>query len=130
MVIRISVALALVALALLLVSVIPWPGAATSGAAAPSAADIAYGRDLFQAKGCASCHQHGAVASSGQFSAGWLGGSAPVLTAYPADPAYLHAWLHDPQALKPATLMPNLGLSDAEITALIVFLKSAPPVSR
>ena len=130
MVIRISVTLTLVALALLLVSVVPWPGAATSGAAAPSAADIAYGRDLFQAKGCASCHQHGAVASSGQFSAGWPGGPAPVLTAYPADPAYLRAWLHDPQALKPATLMPNLGLSDAEITALIAFLKSAPPVSR
>lgn len=129
MVIRISVALALVALALLLVSVVPWPGAATAGVSSPSAADIAYGRQLFQAKGCASCHQHGAVASSGQFSGG-PGGTAPILTAYPADPAYLRAWLHEPQALKPKTTMPNLGLSDAEITALIAFLKSAPPVSR
>ena len=129
MVVRLSVALALVAFALLIVSAVPWPGAATSGAGAPTAADIAYGRQLFQAKGCASCHQHGAVAGSGQFSGG-PGGAAPVLTAYPGDPAYLRAWLHDPKALKPATTMPNLSLSDAEITALIAFLKSAPPVSH
>jgi len=130
MVIRTSIALALAALALLLVSVVPWPGVATAGVDAPTVEAIAYGRQLFQAKGCASCHQHGALASSGQFSAGWSGGSAPVLTAYPADPAYLRAWLHDPQALKPATPMPNLGLSAAEITALIAFIKSDPPASR
>jgi cytochrome c2 len=128
--VRLSVALVLVALVLLILSVVPWPSAATSGMAAPTAADVAYGRDLFQAKGCASCHQHGAVAGSGQFSAGWTNGSAPVLTTYPADPTDLRAWLHDPQAIKPATLMPNLGLSDTEITALIAFLKSAPAVSR
>lgn len=130
MMIRISVALALTALVLLILSVVPWPGAATSGMAAPTAADVAYGQQLFQAKGCASCHQHGTIIGSGQFSAGWTGGSTPVLTAYPADPAYLRAWLHDPQAIKPATLMPNLGLSDTEITALIAFLKSTPSVSR
>lgn len=129
MLIRISAILALVAIVLLLASVAPWPGAATAGVALPSAAEIAYGRQLFQAKGCASCHQHGAVAGSGQFSGG-PGGTAPVLTAYPADPAYLRAWLHNPQALKPTTTMPNLGLSDAEITALIAFLKSDPPASR
>ena len=134
---RISLLLVLIAVVLLLASALPWlnqqsPVSATVGMvdmAAPSAADIAYGRQLFQAKGCASCHQHGAVAGSGQFSGG-PGGAAPVLTAYPGDPAYLRAWLHDPKALKPATTMPNLGLSDAEITALIAFLKSAPPVSH
>lgn len=130
MIVRISVALALVALALLILSAVPWPGAAPSGLDAPTAADIAYGRELFQAKGCASCHQHDAVAGSGEFSAGWSGGSAPMVTAYPADPTYLRARLQDPRALKPATQMPNLGLKDTEITALIAFLKSTPAISR
>lgn len=120
---RISAALVLVALALLVASALPWPSWAGGDARSPSAADVAYGRALFQAKGCASCHNHSAVAGSGQFSGGWPNGGAPTLTAYPADPAYLRAWLHDPQALKPATAMPNPGLSDAEIDALIAFLK-------
>lgn len=130
MLIRTSAILALVALALLLASALPWPGpGGTTYVASAAAADIAHGRELFQAKGCASCHQHSAVAGSGQFSGG-PGGTAPVLTAYPGDPAYLRSWLRDPQALKPRTTMPNLGLSDAEITALIAFLKNNPPPAR
>jgi hypothetical protein len=56
MIVRLSVALALVAFVLLILSVVTWPGAATSAVDAPTAADIPYGRDLFQAKGCARCH--------------------------------------------------------------------------
>ncbi len=126
MAIRVSLVLALAAQVLLVASALPWPGAAETGAVAPSAEEIAYGKTLFSAKGCASCHQHTAVAGSGQFSGG-PSGSAPVLTAYPADPAYLRAWLRDPQARKPTTTMPNLGLSDDEITALIAFLREGAP---
>src|SRR5690606_6901814 len=34
------------------------------------------------------------------------------------DPEYLHKWLKDPAAVKPGTLMPNFGLTDAEIDNL------------
>ena len=127
---RASVILAVVALALLVVSALPWPGA-TSGAAisgdpaiAPSAETVAYGKTLFSAKGCASCHYHGAVAGSGQFSGG-PGGPPTFTAALTADPAYLRAWLRNPQAQRPTTTMPNLGLSDAEIDALVAFLRDA-----
>lgn len=127
MALRLSLVLAVAALALIIASALPWPSRAVGGAGdAPivySADEIAYGKALFSAKGCASCHQHSAVVGSGQFFGG-PGGPSPILTAYPADPAYLRAWLRDPQALKPRTTMPNLGLSDAEITALIAFLKA------
>ncbi|MEZ4570002.1 MAG: cytochrome c oxidase subunit II [Thermomicrobiales bacterium] len=34
----------------------------------------------------------------------------------------LRAWLHDPPAVKPGTAMPNLGLSETQIDALVAYL--------
>lgn len=36
----------------------------------------------------------------------------------------LTRWLHDPPGVKPGSIMPNLGLTDQEITALIAYLQS------
>jgi cytochrome c1 len=33
-------------------------------------------------------------------------------------------WIKNPQAFDPATLMPNLGVSDAEAIALVAYLES------
>jgi cytochrome c oxidase subunit 2 len=46
----------------------------------------------------------------------------PNLTTVKADPEYLRRWLANPSALKPNTEMPNLGLSETEIDALVAFL--------
>jgi cytochrome c1 len=88
------------------------------GTQATNQALAAHGKAVFQAKGCASCHVHQAVAASRNF--GYLAG--PDLSNYRADPAYLQRWLRDPQAVKPTATMPNLNLNDDEITALIAFL--------
>jgi cytochrome c1 len=32
-------------------------------------------------------------------------------------------WIKNPQAFEPATLMPNLGVTDAEATALVAYLE-------
>ena len=47
----------------------------------------------------------------------------PDLTKLKIDADYLRRWLHDPKALKPATTMPNLNLTDDEIDALVAFLR-------
>lgn len=39
-------------------------------------------------------------------------------------PGHLAEWLHDPQAVKPGALMPNLGLSGSDIKALVAYLES------
>jgi cytochrome c1 len=49
--------------------------------------------------------------------------TGPDLAGYRADPVFLRRWLRDPQAVRPATRMPDLGLSDAEIEALSAFLE-------
>lgn len=105
-------------LLLLLVAVIPWP-LPTFGLAATQPADVNYGQRLFVAKGCVGCHYHAAVSSEriSHFD-------APNLTDYQADPEYVRSWLRDPKAIRPATVMPDLNLSESEIEALVAFINS------
>ena len=129
---KLSVALAVIGLALLLMSALPVrtaipvvqppPTAAAPTAAAPTVAlenEIAYGKALFSAKGCVTCHHHAAVAGSGTFGEG-----NPDLTTFRWSADYLRTWLKDPVAVKPNRYMPNLGLKRDEIEALIAFLSA------
>lgn len=133
---KVSAALALVGVLLLLVSVIPWSpvGQAetaelTGTAALPVAPDlVGQGRALFRAKGCVTCHRHNAVAkpTPGSLEEAIQGdGAAPNFTNYQPDPDFVRAWLRDPAAVRPGTRMPNLELSETEIDALIAFLANA-----
>lgn len=87
-----------------------------AAAPVPTGQMLTYGRALFAAKGCTSCHLHGAVSS------GWSSEAGPNLTHYTNSADYLRTWLKDPQAVKPQTAMPNLQLQTAEIEALAAFL--------
>ncbi len=102
--------------------------AAASGSAAfatpGTQADLAdRGKALFEAKGCVMCHVPNATTiQSGPFLYGNAQPPNLFRQQYTAD--YLRTWLKDPAAVKPATLMPNLGLKPDEIEALIAFLHS------
>jgi cytochrome c2 len=113
MMLKISAIVAVLGLALLVLSLLPGAGSSAETAAA------ARGKVLFRDKGCASCHVHPRV---GDQSQACCLGEGPDLTAYTGDPAFLRRWLHDPQAVRPRTFMPNVGLSAAEIEDLIAFL--------
>lgn len=117
--------LAIIGLGLLLASLIPWPVGASQAEVRPAAetttiSQVDLGQALFLAKGCATCHTHGAL--------GDLGGKAavgPNLTHYQPDPDFINRWLRDPAAVRPETQMPDLALSDEEIEVLIAFLNDA-----
>lgn len=79
------------------------------------------GRALFLAKGCLVCHQNDRVTANRE--GGLDFGDVPNLTHVKIDETYLRRWLHDPKEVKPGTAMPNLGLSDDEVDALVVFLR-------
>ncbi len=116
---KLSAILGIVGVALLVLSFIPSLGTPTTldqQATASPAPGAAYGRELFEAKGCATCHLHQDIAASGSFNIG------PSLTTYQSDPGFLRRWLRNPQAIRPNTRMPNLNLRDDEIEALIAFL--------
>lgn len=122
---RLSLGLALLGVFLLLVSWLPTPWTTGDTAGQPSAvtADAAYGRTLFSVKGCAQCHELSTVAGSGRFFGGPGLGNPTVLSTYKAVPDYLRLWLKDPKSVKATATMPNLGLSQDEIEALIAFLQ-------
>ncbi len=106
-------------LLLLALIIAPQPAPAADAAPpvqSPHQAPAEVGAALFQAKGCVTCHQHGAVPES---SGPHIG---PDLTHYQPDPEFVRNWLRDPAALRPGTQMPNLGLDEAEIEALLAFL--------
>ena len=83
-------------------------------------------------KGCVACHVAagvpGAVGTIGP-SLNGLGSPAthPMLASgEPNTPENIRGWIKDPQAKKPGTMMPALGLSDKEaddLTAFLVTLK-------
>lgn len=136
---RVAAGLLIVAVALLVLSLVDWGGAAGATApatlppATPSQTPAEVGRALFQAKGCTSCHRHDGVAvarvaAGGADDAPALAGlGAPDLTHYQPDPNFVRRWLHDPRAVRPGTAMPNLRLSDADIEALLAFLGTNRP---
>jgi cytochrome c oxidase subunit 2 len=95
----------------------PAVASATSAPATPTIApdSAALGKTLFVAKGCVNCHAHRDFTSATE-------SFGPVLSDYQPNAEYVRRWLRDPAAIKPATRMPNLRLSEAEIEALIAYL--------
>jgi cytochrome c2 len=87
-----------------------------------SAAQIEFGRQLFIAKGCITCHYNSRAAERvGHWT---IEMGAPDLSNYSSAPEILFIRLKDPAAAKSDTKMPDLGLKEAEIEALIAFINS------
>lgn len=108
------------------------------------AADQQDGWAVFQGKGCIGCHTVEGTAAAGTIgpdlthfgsritiAANTLHKGEPDVTFadYLENPerdtsgANLASWLADPPGEKPGSLMPNLGLSNTEITSLVAFLE-------
>ncbi|HUR18715.1 MAG TPA: cytochrome c oxidase subunit II [Acidimicrobiales bacterium] len=104
-----------------------WVASNAASAAIPDPEDqpeAAAGAAAFRAKGCASCH------TVKGYAAGQVG---PDLTHFAQrdtfagaifenDERHLRAWLRDPPAEKPGSIMPDLDLTEDEISDLIAYL--------
>ena len=92
-----------------------------------SAPETARGRELFRSLACAGCHTVRGL-TGGKFP------GAPDLTNVaskqsivggllsPVNEENLRRWVSNPQAVKPTTLMPNLGLSEQQVNDIVQFL--------
>ena len=98
----------------------------------PTSGDAARGAELFKDQTCIACH-----AISGYDGAEARVG--PDLTRFAQRQKFagymidndindsaenVSAWLKDPQAVKPGAQMPNLGLSDTDVTDLVAYLRT------
>jgi len=93
---------------------------AKAQSAGPALSQVEVGRRLFIAKGCMVCHSHSETNTIREIGVD----VGPDLTNIKASPEYLQMWLKDPLLVKSTTKMPSLGLSGAEIKALIAFINA------
>lgn len=97
--------------------------APVSEAAKPtSMSQVEYGRQLFLAKGCITCHYNSKAASSSEYWTIEMG--APNLSNFSANPEVIFMRLKDPASVKSDTQMPQLNLKEWEIEALVAFINS------
>ncbi len=86
------------------------------------AADAKQGEEIFKNK-CIQCH----AVDPGQPGLGpnlaGFGSRETVAGFRPRTDEWISKWLKDPQAVKPGTLMPNVGLTDSEVTSLVKYLQ-------
>jgi hypothetical protein len=83
---------------------------------------VEYGRELFLAKGCITCHTNSRATASSDYWTIEMG--APDLSKFSANADVIAMRLKDPTSVKSDTNMPNLELDKAEIEALVAFLNS------
>jgi hypothetical protein len=86
------------------------------------ASQVEYGRQLFIAKGCITCHYNSRAASATEYWTIEMG--APNLSKFSASPEVIAMRLKDPSSVKSDTQMPNLDLAKDEIEALVAFINS------
>jgi cytochrome c oxidase subunit 2 len=88
---------------------------------------VSEGQKIFQRTACITCHAVGGTVANGRFG--------PDLThlmsrdtiasgAAPNTPANLRHWIQDPDAIKPGSKMPAMGLSDPELNSVTAYLET------
>jgi cytochrome c oxidase subunit 2 len=86
---------------------------------------VAEGRQIFESQSCVSCHVIRGTSANGKFG--------PDLTHFKSrdtlasgaagnTPANLKLWIHDPDYIKPGSLMPAMQLSDDQIDKVVAYL--------
>jgi cytochrome c oxidase subunit 2 len=104
-----------------------WLTAQQAPAVQPTDPTAAEGGQLFQTRGCTACHTINGTPAAGKVgpnlthlaSRGVIAGAIMDNTA-----PNLRIWLKDPPAVKPGSVMPNLGLNDHELDVLVAYLQS------
>jgi cytochrome c1 len=102
---------------------------AAGGAALEPGTPAADGAQIIASKPCVGCHTiPGIPAATGQVGPNLAGVASRTKIAGGAvnnmGPDDLKKWIMNPSALKPGTLMPNVGLTDDEATKIVAFLET------
>lgn len=87
----------------------------------PDPAAVARGKAIFTSVGCSLCHTIQGV-STGSQGPNLTHIAAQPYDGLPNDPAFLRRWVANPQAIKPGTLMPDLGLSAEQVDDVVAYL--------
>jgi cytochrome c len=95
--------------------------------AVPTGGDAAAGRQDLYRLGCGSCHTiPGIVGAHGEVGASLEGvaGHSYVAGEFPNQPQNLEHWIQHPHSVHPDSLMPELGVTEAQSRDIAVYLYS------
>ena len=103
-----------------------WTKATVANRATPTEALAVAGAQQFIASGCIGCHtvqgQDSAVGKIGPNLTHLASRTTIAGATLDRTPENVRRWLHDPQAVKPGALMPNLGLTPEALDKLVAYL--------
>ncbi len=92
----------------------------------PTGGRAVAGRSLFMNAQCASCHTIAGTSAQGTVGPNLSHVSSRTSLAadeIPNTPAWLAAWIRNPQKIKPGDRMPDLGLSSPQVRDLVAYLE-------
>lgn len=104
-----------------------WLAANAARAAAPASPAQRAGQAQFLADQCSSCHMIRGTPAAGLIGPDLTHVASRMTLAsaeIPNRPAWLAAWIRNPQAIKPGDRMPDLGLSEGQVSSLVAYLDS------
>jgi cytochrome c oxidase subunit 2 len=104
-----------------------WLGATAAPAHTPASATEQAGQQQFLADQCSSCHMIRGTSAAGLIGPDLTHVASRMTLAsaeIPNRPAWLAAWIRNPQAIKPGDRMPDLGLSPHQVSLLVTYLDS------
>jgi cytochrome c len=87
--------------------------------------DPAIGRTVIRQYGCGACHIiPGVTGAEGLVGPPLVrfGNRTIIAGSWPNTPEYLIQWIRFPQALEPRTVMPNMGVTEAEARHIAAYL--------
>ncbi|HMD30468.1 MAG TPA: cytochrome c oxidase subunit II [Candidatus Acidoferrales bacterium] len=87
----------------------------------------AEGRRVFETTACINCHAISGTVANGRFGPDLTHLMSRKTIASGAahnTPEELRLWIHDPEAIKPGSLMPAMKLTDKELDALMAYMES------
>lgn len=102
-----------------------WVQERRSHALPPLAGEAQKGWEVFQARGCNACHTIDGTNARGIIGPNLTGIASRdgiAAMALPNTPEAMARWLRNPPAVKAGSKMPNLNLTDEEVSALVAFL--------
>jgi cytochrome c oxidase subunit 2 len=103
-----------------------WQARQLEPAPPPGDAEIQSGRLTFEAH-CAACHTlrgSSAAGMTGPDLTHLMDRSTLAAGVLPNDAAHLADWIRDPQQHKPGTSMPTVPLSEADLAAVVAYLRT------
>ena len=104
-----------------------WLGGQEKPAARSSTQMQSAGEQVFMRSQCASCHTIAGTSARGEIGPNLthIASRTSIASDTLANTrANLAAWIRNPQAIKPGVLMPDLGLSRAQVRELVTYLES------